>query len=517
MEENLSEISVDDSIDGELLFLEILKKKANTLKRIIEESFEIKDRETSISQEIFFGYLHFISCLYVLPVIPAQMQAANYDKNASIEATALSCAFGCIISSYVTNLPFVIAPPTSVSIYVAVFMQQNLMDQNQGDTSVILSGFALLIIGVFKPLTSFVTKLIPDCIQASTAVGIGLITSLAGAIELELVTHGKYTLLEMGPITPSILIAIVSSIIIAICMNFHYKGAYISGLIFGTLVYWWYNRDWPLKVGSIPQFDFDLEISLSSTVLNLLLNLVFLDILTLNGIARSMSDLTGLTNYDGSIPRGNWLFIMCGLATLLSGYFSGPPILISPESAIGIKAGARTGLSTLVCGILFGLSVFLCPLFAKVPPSGTSPLLILVGMTLFINTSRIKWDKPSEAIPAFFVILLIPFTYSIICGIGFGYVFYISINLFTGELFEKFKQLFSTQSYSEISHQKQILKESNEIEGNEEIGNVKFLNDSIDSDYSQHHHLHSRRRNGSLVDRLPMDLETSISSMVIQT
>jgi hypothetical protein len=155
-----------------------------------------------------------------------------------------------------------------------------------------------------------------------------------------------------------------------------------------------------------------------NTSILLILNLVFLYVLTLNGLARyiqpsevshlakffvisrSMSDLAGLTKPSGVIPRGNWLFICCGLTTVLSGYFSGtyyvvvlaslqisvcaactlgPPILVSPESAAGIKAGAKTGLSTVVCGILFGISVFFWPLFKAVPAAGTAPLLIIVG------------------------------------------------------------------------------------------------------------------------------------------
>jgi AGZA family xanthine/uracil permease-like MFS transporter len=96
-------------------------------------------------------------------------------------------------------------------------------------------------------------------------------------------------------------------------------------------------------------------------------------------VRRSMSDLAGLTKPSGAIPRGSYLYICAGLTTVLSGYFSGPPILVSPESAAGIKAGAKTGLSTVVCGIFFGFSVFFWPVFKAVPAAGTAPLLIIVG------------------------------------------------------------------------------------------------------------------------------------------
>jgi hypothetical protein len=216
------------------------------------------------------------------------------------------------------------------------------------------------------------------------------------------------------------------------------------GLLFDTITWWLISEQWPTAFVSIPHFQVNAALALDGKVLVLLCNLVFLYALTLSGIARTLSDAAHLTLSDGSVPRINWLFIMCGVSTICSGYFSGPPILISPESAPGIKSGARTGLSMLVCGILFSISVLFCPLLEHVPPAGTSPLLILVGLTLFVNSSRIKWTAPDEAVPAFFVLLLIPFTYSILTGVGVGYAFYVVIGLFTGQLQRKFHRAFFT-------------------------------------------------------------------------
>lgn len=416
----------------------------------LDEVFEISDRSTTIQCEVLCGYINFISCLYVLPVIPNQLAAAGYDKTASIATTALACSVGSILSSYLTNLPFIVAPPTAVSIFLAVALQQNGMSQDEGDSAVIYSGIVLLLIGILKPVSTFVTKLIPDCIQASTAVGIGLITALAGVIELKLVVTGKYTLLELGEITPAIVIAMGSVIVLAASMHFHIKGSFMLALSFGTFVWWWYADAWPSALSDFPFFETTQELFTSQKVFFLLMNLIFLYVLTLNGIARSLSDLSELTSFDKSIPRGNWLFIVCGITTILSGILSGPPILISPESAAGIKAGSKTGLSTLVTGALFGLSLFFTPILADVPPAGTSPLLIVVGMMMFINANRIRWSEPVEAIPAFFVLLLIPFTYSVICGISFGYILFISLGLVTGQFYDKLVFAYKTAMYWRI-------------------------------------------------------------------
>lgn len=509
---------------------------------LLETSFEIRERGTTVQLELFCGVLHFVSTLYTLPVIPIQLEAAGYDKAKSIQITALGSAVGCIASSYITNLPFVIAPPASVAIYIAVALQETGMNQSQGDAAVILSGFALLFIGVFKPLVTFVTKLIPDCIQASTAIGIGLITALAGALELRLVVPGKYAILQMGDITPEIIIALFAVVIIAVLLFHKMKGAYTVGLIFGTLVWWTYADEWPTALLRMPDFDVNVDLFIDLKVIMLLLNLVFLHILTLSGIARSMADSAHLTHADGSIPRGNWLFIMCGVSTILSGYFSGPPILVSPESAPGIKSGARTGLSMLMCGILYSISVMFCPVLECVPPAGTSPLLILVGLTLFVNAERIHWTCPEEAVPAFFVLLLIPFTYSILTGVGVGYVLYIAIGLFTCSLQQKFKRAFLVRSSAiQVDNGTEIMYHrstpgyiSDEDDDNDEeegcgcnSASAPTYTDTGDDDeacspvmskiYRSRSFVGSpsliRPRSGSITDHLQMDMMNSINPM----
>ncbi len=270
-------------------------------------------------------------------------------------------------------------------------------------------------------------------------MGIGLITALTGLIDIKLVVPGTYTILTSGDISLEIIIAFVSLIIIGATMELHIQGGFAIGLVFGALMWWLQTNTFPKDLVMVPQFSLD-SLSLSDiniSVIILVFNLVFLYILTLNGLAKSLSDLSKLTFPDGSIPRGNWLLVVCGISTIISGYFCGPPILISPESAAAIKSGAKTGFSVLICGIIFGLSTFFSPLFSHVPPVATSPLLILVGMLLFQNADRIQWSRPSQAIPAFFVILMIPFTCSILNGIGLGYILFIIFHIINGQFLHK--------------------------------------------------------------------------------
>ena len=122
-----------------------------------EKIFRIKQRNTTINMEIYCGVIQFISCLYVLPVVPQQMARASYDKQSTIVVTAGACAIGCIVASVFTNLPFIIAPPTSVSIFLAVYLQKEHMTKEDGNLAVVLSGVALVLIG-YRPFGRFVAK-----------------------------------------------------------------------------------------------------------------------------------------------------------------------------------------------------------------------------------------------------------------------------------------------------------------------------------------------------------------------
>lgn len=404
------------------------------LQDMVEYVFKVKKRKTTIEMEIFTGVIQFISCLYVLPVVPYQMKRVGYDEQSSIIGTSATCALGCIVGAFLTDMPLIIAPPTSVSIFFAVFMQQANMGYREGNAALMISGALLALLGVFPPVGRFFTRLIPDSIQAAISVGIGLITALAGATEINLVVRGKYTILDMGEITSEVIVAISALVVVAVLLHYHVKGAFCIGLALGTFVWWLISEEWPKGLVAMPTTNNSVGDLSNDRITLLILNLFFLFILTLNGLARSLSDLANLTKPTGAIPRGNFLFIVCGLTTMFSGYISGPPILISPETAAGIKAGAKTGLSTLVCGLLFGVSAYFSPIFAAVPAAGTAPLLIMVGVMMFGNSKRIDWADYKVAVPAYCVLFFIPFTYSILRGVAFGYCIYIVIGLYTGDM-----------------------------------------------------------------------------------
>lgn len=435
-----SKIEKNKATRADLVTLKFYDKE-NWLEEFCEVLFKVKERGSSIKLELYYGLIHFISCLYVLAVAPQQMIKADYKPLQTVTAVGLTSGVGCIVGGLFINLPFVLAPPTVISIFISVYLQSNGMGPAQGNAAVIYSGIALMAL-FYRPLGQFIAKLIPLPIQVGTALGVGMMTVLAGALEVKLVVPGDYTLLEFGPMTNEMIISLTGFVFICVALHYHVKGAFCIALITCSLLYFIVENDWPPSVYSKPTIEPLQYDSSHPNMIYLTLDLIFLYILYLNGLISAFSELADLKKEDGTTPRARWFYIVAGAATVISGLFSSVPILISPESSAGIKAGAKTGMSTVVCGILFILSVLVfAPLFEYVPAAGTSPLLMMVGVVLFQDVNRVNWRDIEDAAPAFVVLFFIPFTYSIINGISLGYLVYIIIGFFTGSLFIRFKEI----------------------------------------------------------------------------
>lgn len=384
---------------------------------LCEALFKIKARNTTIQSEVYNGVIHFISCLFCLAVVPQQLSAAGYNNNNTAVAVALTSGLGSICCGLFANLPFVLAPPTAVTIFQSVFLQQNGIGPREGNYGVIISGALLMLVG-WRPLGNLIKQLIPLPIQVGTVVGVGLLTTLAGSTEINFVIGGTYKILRMGHITQEIVIAFAGVIMICVAMRHHIKGSFCLVVIFCSLLWWIYDRSFPEEVFAVPTVTyaaFNNEVDNSHLPL-LTVDLLFLYVLYLNGLMASLSNLAVLTREDGATPRGRWIYILSGLFTICGGLISSAPILVSPESSAAIKEGAKTGLSALVAGVLFLFAAFLGPLFERVPSAGTSPVLIMIGVILFQNVNRIDWRNVADAAPAFVVLFYIPFTYSIIQG-----------------------------------------------------------------------------------------------------
>lgn len=424
-----------------------LYKQENWLEEVLEALFHLKRRKTNAYNEIYCGFIHYMSSLYCLTVVPQQLKKADYESYPTIIVICFCMGVGSILCGLFSNLPFVVAPPTTVVIFFSGSIRKNTLSIVEANMAVMITGALLLCLFVHRPVGKFVTRLIPTSIQVGTAIGVGLLTCLAGSMEIDMVVTGHYSILSLGNLTSELYIALAGVAVIVIGLQYQVKSAYCFGLLFSSFLWWFVSSDWPKRVFGIPYFPTTSYAHIpapNEAVVGLMAELLFISILYLNGLVISFGNLAQLTKYEIEecsistvrtkptdsiistvpsedptinersdnvekqssaavahnshnlgqstthtlrVPRSRWVFIICGIFTIIGGYLSGPPMLVSPESGAAINAGAKTGLSAIVCGILILLSVFVAPLYESTPSAGTAPLLIVTGLVLFQNCS----------------------------------------------------------------------------------------------------------------------------------
>lgn len=207
-----------------------------------------------------------------------------------------------------------------------------------------------------------------------------------------------------------------------------FKGSYFVPLVVCTVTWWIYDSDFPkvlLKAPTIDVFSFKNKDYQTNAIFEIGFSLLFLYLLSLTSTVASLGHAAGLIRQDGTLSRNRWLFILCGFMSILSGYLGGPPILVSPESISGIIAGGRTGISAITCGCLIACTLFFEPVINRIPPVATAPIMFVIGMLMFTNVSKINWTNIREAASAFVILFFVPFTYSTMTGVIFGYCVYI--------------------------------------------------------------------------------------------
>lgn len=308
---------------------------------------------------------------------------------------------------------------------------------------VLLSGILFLLVAI-SPLRSKIISSIPASLKSAISVGIGLFIALIGLFNAEIITANN-NLLSLNLAGAPQLLALGGLLLTAIFMMLKLKGAILFGIIATTIV--------ALIVGvaKLPadvalhnislapvffKFDFNLLslglIPLITTILSFTLVDMFDTVGTLIGTAEN----AGMLDKDGNLPRGDRALIADAVATCAGACLGTSTVTTYVESATGIEQGGRTGLTSVVVGILFLLAILLAPIAGIVPAAATAPALIIVGILMMGSVSKIDWKNLEVAIPAFLTVVMMPFAYSISDGIGFGFISYTLIKLIRGKAHE---------------------------------------------------------------------------------
>ncbi len=395
------------------------------------------------SKEITAGITTFLTMSYILAVNPdifRPLAEFGMDTGAVFTATALAAAFGTFLMAVIAKMPIALAPGMGLNAFFVYTVCLSMgYSWKFALTAVLLEGI-LFVILTLTNIRSWIVDAIPVSIKNAIGAGIGLFIALIGMQNAGIIVSDPATLISLGDITSgSALLAAFGLIITVPLLVKKVPCALLIGIFVTTLAgipmgitEWRGFASMPLSISSI-FCQFEWSNILCPDMLIVVATMLFLDIFDTMGSLVAICTQAGLTERDGSIPRINKAFMADSIATIFGAAVGTNTTTSYVESASGVSAGGRSGLTSATTALCFILALFFAPLFLAVPSAATAPVLIIVGLMMLKPIKDLYINDYSESIPAFVTLITIPMAYSISDGIMLGVISYTIINALCGK------------------------------------------------------------------------------------
>jgi len=398
-----------------------------------ERRFDLTARGTSVRTEILAGTTTFLTMAYIVLVNPAILGQAGMPVAAVAAATCFAAAFASILMGMVANVPLALAPGMGLNAYFSfTVVQQMGIPWPVALGCVLISGFCFLIL-TLTGVRQLIVSVIPPHLFAAVAGGIGLFIGFIGLRNAGIVVASPATLVALGPLTtPGAALALLGLLVIAVLSVWNIRGAMLIGIIVTTAIAWMTGQvtmtPQPYSLTMLTETAFRVDLAgvfgaggrHGLGLFEILFVFLFVDLFDNIGTLVAVTKRAGLIDASGRIPRLNRILLTDAVATMVGAVAGTSTVTSYVESAAGVQAGGRTGLTAIVTGILFLLTMFVAPYAQLVPLAATAPALIVVGGLMLLPLAEVQWDDPLAAIPAFLTVALIPLTFSIANGLAFG-------------------------------------------------------------------------------------------------
>jgi AGZA family xanthine/uracil permease-like MFS transporter len=426
----------------------------------VERFFEMRKWRTSVRIEVLGGVATFLTMCYILFVNPTIL-AGQEDSagnalafNQVLTVTALGAGVMTILMGVVAKKPFALAPGMGLNVFVAfsLVLGPTQLSWPEAMGVIVAEGLVITLFVLVKNLREKVLNAIPADLKRAIGIGIGLFITLIGLVNAGVVVKGNGTIVSLAPHFrgwPLIIFAI-GLLATAAFVKRGMRGALLYGILFTTVlstVVNAFNHNHVFKDGSarIPQSwvwpDFGLVGAFSfhfwsvlgaATAIAVVASVMLSDFFDTAGTGYGISAKAGMLDENDKMPGAKKFLLVDSLAAAFGGAISSSSITTYVESASGVAAGARTGLASVVTGVLFLAALILAPVAGMVPAVATAPVLVIVGYYMFQLVSDIHWNDPLIGIPALLTIIVMPATYSITNGVGVGFVSYTVLAVLTG-------------------------------------------------------------------------------------
>ena len=411
----------------------------------IARYFQIEQRGSTVGREVIAGLTTFTTMSYIVVVNPAILAAAGIPTGPSFVATVLAAVFGCTLMGIYANRPFAIAPYMGENAFIAFTVCKMLGYRwETALAAIFIAGVAFILLTVFR-LRQWIVEGVPTSLRYSFAVGIGFFLTFIGLNQTGLVALGvEGAPVKAGHLTGApVLVAIFGFVLISILVIRKIPGAILIGIIVTAIVaFVAHVAPAPQALVSMPPsvmpivWKLDFKGALTWGSFPVVLTVFIMAFVDTMGTLIGLSARAGFLDAKGNLPQIERPMLVDALATCFSPAIGTTTSGAFVESATGIEAGGRTGLTVLVTGICFLLTLFFAPFVGAIPPQAYGPALIIVGLFMLAPITRIDFEDFTESIPAFATVMLMSFTFNIAIGITAGFVLYPVCKIVAGRVRE---------------------------------------------------------------------------------
>ena len=436
----------------------------------LDKLFHLKENHTDVKTEVMAGITTFMTMAYILAVNPNILSASGMDRGSVFTATAMSAFIASCLMALLSNYPFVLAPGMGLNAY---FTYTVVLGMGYSWQQALAAVFAEGIIFILLSLTNVreaIFNSIPMNLKHAVSVGIGLFIAFIGLQNAKIVVGNDSTLVSIFSFKSSVaegtfssqgitvLLALIGILVTAILLAKDVKGSILWGILItwvlgiicqlthlyvpnADLGYYSLLPDFssgisvPSMAPTFMKMDFSIVFSLDFVVI--MFAFLFVDMFDTLGTLIGVASKADMLDKDGKLPNIKGALLSDAVGTTVGAMCGTSTVTTFVESASGVAEGGRTGLTSIVAGILFALSLLLSPIFLAIPSFATAPALIVVGYLMLTSVTKIDFSDMTEAIPCFIAIIAMPFMYSISEGISMGVISYVVINLITGKAKEK--------------------------------------------------------------------------------
>jgi len=406
---------------------------------MLEKFFSLRQNGTTIRREFIAGLSTFLTMSFIIAVNPGILSDAGIDFAAAFMATIIATVIGTLIMGLYAGWPVAVAPGMGLNAFFTyVVVLGSGFTWQQGLTAVFVSSILFFIFSISR-IRAWLLESIPSALQAGITAGIGLFLAMIGLTSAGIIIANPDTIVGLGSISsPEVLLACAGLILIAGLEYRGIKGGILLGILLISAMGWATGFASFAGIASTPPvasaaFALDFSAVTSPAFISIVFVMLFVDFFDTTGTLSAISEIAGKRRQDGSIENLNKAVVADTSASVVGALAGTSNMTTYLESATGIKAGGKTGLTAVFIALLFASCIFFEPLFASIPAFATAPALIFVAANFLSSLKRVEWDDLSQAVPVMVIALVMPVSFSIAAGIAFGFITYVVMKLIAGK------------------------------------------------------------------------------------